>query len=49
MKENIILTDSQVEELKSFKKGLEQSLDKTFKIKSKVCNGRRTRLYNIYR
>lgn len=49
MKKNIILTDSEVEEIISFKKGLEKNLNKTFEIKSKVSNGRRSTLYNIYR
>lgn len=48
-KKNLILTDSDKEEIEDFKNGLEKSTYKQWIIKSKVCNGKHTLFGNIYR
>ena len=49
MKKNIILADCEKTELETLKKGIEEVTGEKFEIHSKVCNGKRNFLYNIYR
>ena len=49
MKKNIILTDFEKEEIIDLAIGLEDVLNKSFKIENKICNGKHSRLNNLYR
>lgn len=49
IKTNLILADCKMEEIESFKDSLQKELNTSFEIVSKVCNGKRTILKNIYR
>lgn len=48
-KQNIILADCQKEELKLFKKGIEDSILTKFEIKNSVCNGTHKGIQNLIR
>lgn len=49
MKENIILTDCETEEIIDLTIGLEDVLNQSFKIENKICNGKHNKLNNLYR
>ena len=48
-KKNIILADCEKDELTDFANGLDKVMNKKFEINSKVCNGKRNLVYNIFR
>ena len=48
-KKNIILADCEKDELIDFANGLNKVMNKKFEINSKVCNGKRNLVYNIFR
>lgn len=47
--QNLILADCEREELEPFVKGLEESMDQKFEIRSKICNGKRGSIQNVIR
>ena len=48
-KENIILSDCEEWKIEEFRKGVTRTANKEFSIISKICNGKRTLINNIYR